>query len=110
MADDRDIEDIEADLVVFRREGCICVRASSPYSGDVQALLREWDYKYKGGSRISYKLAKAWNCLFVVCPSFGEELDALRDYENSDTDGLVHEEKTPGRTPANAAGGDATIG
>lgn len=92
MGDDRDIDDIEADLVVFRREDCICVRARSPYSGDVQALLREWDYK--GFKRISHRLAKAWGCLFVVCPNYEQEVDALRDLDNSDDAGLVHEEKT----------------
>lgn len=75
MDDEREPDEVRADLCVERRGGCICLKSHLPYSGDVQALLKEWDFKkYK---RASGQLARLWDCLVVVCPDAGAEYDAL---------------------------------
>lgn len=69
------------DFCVQRRDGCICLKATQPYSGDVQALLKEWDYKkYR---MLSLRLARAWGCLVVLCESHAAEASVWDDYKGS---------------------------
>lgn len=79
MTDD---EESLSDFCVKRRHGCVGVWAQSPFLGDVQALLKEWDYKKY---RIqSAALARLWGCLVVACPDYQTEQEALEAGWDSD--------------------------